>query len=137
MDFCYTYTGEDQRGDERTVGKVQERQDQYGTCLILTNSETKAVHAVPVPSKGTASLKTVAEEVIRFALENSSYDQCIFQADPERATRQTLGSVQQLRSVMGLKTEIRMTGTGQHASNGQVEGRPDSTSAGKLLENLC
>ena len=37
MDFCYTYTGEDQRGDEPTLGKVQERQDQFGTCLILTS----------------------------------------------------------------------------------------------------
>ena len=121
MDFCYTYTDEDQRGDEPSVGKVQERQDQYRTVLILTSSETKAVHAVPVPSKGTASLKTVTEEVTRFALENSAYDQCIFQADPERATRQILRSVQQVRSIMGLKTEIRMTGTGQHQSNGQVE----------------
>ena len=73
------------RGDEPSVGKVQERQDQYGTVLILTSSETKAVHAVPVPSKGTASrLQTVTEEVTRFALENSAYDQCIFQTDPER-----------------------------------------------------
>ena len=37
MDFCYTYTGEDQRGDEPMLGKVQERQDQFGTCLILTS----------------------------------------------------------------------------------------------------
>ena len=121
MDFCYTYTGEDQRGDEPTLGKVHKRQDQFRTCLILTSSETKAIYAVPVPSKGTASLKTITEEVARFALENSAYDPVIFQADPERAMRQTLRSVQQVRSVMGLKTEIRMTGTGQHASNGQVE----------------
>ena len=76
---------------------------------------------MPVPSKGTASLKTVTEEVTRFALENSAYDQCVFQADPERATRQTLRSAQQVRSIMGLKTEIRMIGAGQHQSNGQVE----------------
>ena len=41
MDFCYTYTGEDQRGDEPTLGKVQERQDQFGTCLILTRQASR------------------------------------------------------------------------------------------------
>ena len=99
-------------------GRVQERQDQFGTCLIMASTETKAIHVVPVPSKGTASLKQVTEEVIRFSLENAGRDKCIFQADSERATRQILRSVQQVRKVMGLQTEIRLTGAGQHASNG-------------------
>ena len=121
IDFCYTYTGDEDRLDRKTSDKVEERQDQFGTCLIATASDTKAIHAVPVPSKGTASLKTITEEIIRFTLENASRDSCVLQADSERATRQILRSVQQVRSMLGLTTEIRLTGAGQHASNGQVE----------------
>lgn len=45
--------------------------------------------------KGTASLKHITEEVIRFTLENGSRDACILQADSERATRQILRAAQQ------------------------------------------
>ena len=121
LDFCFTYTGEEKRMDEAPMDKVAERSDQFGTCLVMTSSETKAVHTVPIPSKGTASLKTITEEVIRFSLENSGRDPCIFQGDSERSMRQILRSVQQVRAVMGLQCEIRLTGSGQHASNGQVE----------------
>ena len=127
FDFCYTYTGDESsrpRTEEEAEaggGKVRERQDQFGTCLIAAASETKAVHAVPVPSKGAASLKLVVEELIRFSIENCSRDGCIFQADGERATRQILRTVQQVRKVMGLETEIRMVPTGSHASNGLAE----------------
>ena len=121
LDFFFTYTGEDRRLDDKPPDKVAERSDQFGTCLIMASSETKAIHVVPVPSKGTASLKTVTEEVIRFSLENSSRDPCVFQGDSERAMRQILRTVQQVRSVMGLPCEIRLTGSGQHESNGQAE----------------
>ena len=121
IDFCYTYTGEEDRSEKPVQDKVVERQDQHGTVLVMTSSETKAIHAVPVPSKGSASLKTITEEIVRFALENSARDACIIQADSERATRQILRSVQQVRNALGMKTEIRLTGAGQHASNGQVE----------------
>ena len=43
-----------------------------------------------------------------------------FQEDSERAMRQILRSVQQVRTVMGLPCETRLTGSGQRASNGQV-----------------
>ena len=127
FDFCYTYTG--QEADEKQVveeredpvGKVEERQDQYGTCLVAASGETQAVLAVPVPSKGTASLKTVVEELIRFSIENSARDPVIFQADGERSTRQILRTVQQVRKVMGLQTEIRITPKESHASNGLAE----------------
>ena len=121
MDFFYTYTGEEKRMDEAPVDKVTERADQFGTCLVMVSSETKAVHVAPIPSKGTASLKTVTEEVVRFSLETSSMDGCIFQGDGERAMRQLLRSVQQVRAIMGLACEVRMTGSNQHASNGQAE----------------
>ena len=121
LDFFFTYTGEETRTEETPVDKVKERADQYGTCPVMTSSETKAMRVVPVPSKGTASLKTVTEEIIRFSMENSSTDPCIFQGDSERAMRQILRSVQQVRTIMGLPCETRLTGSGQRASNGQAE----------------
>ena len=113
LDFCFTYTGKEKRMDEAPPDKVAERSDQFGTCLVMTSSETKAVHTVPIPSKGTASLKTITEEMIRFSLENSARDQCIFQGDSERSMRQILRSVQQVRAMMGLQCEIRLTGMHQ------------------------
>ena len=121
LDFFFTYTGEETRTEEAPMDKVKERADQYGTCLVMTSSETKAIHVVPVPSKGTASLKTVTEEIIRFSMENASTDPCIFQGGSERAMRQILRSVQQVRTIMGLPCETRLTGSAQHASNGQAE----------------
>ena len=101
----------------------------------MASTETKAIHVVPVPSKGTASLKQITEEVVRFALENAGRENCIFQADSERATRQILRSVQQVRKVLGLQTEIRLTGAGQRASNGLVE-RAVQTSE-EVTEDFC
>ena len=57
LDIMYTYTGPEGRVEEPTQGRVQERQDQYGARLIMASTEAKAIHVVPVPSKGTASLK--------------------------------------------------------------------------------
>ena len=118
MDFCYTYTGEDQRGDEPTLGKVQERQDQFGTCLILTSSETKAIHAVPVPSKGTASLKTITEDTPNLEI-------CATGSKRDGAEDRN----------------PRMTGTGQRASNGQAgassaDGEKVSHAAYGLLQKI-
>ena len=85
IDFCYTYTGEEDRTEKPVQEKVAERQDQYGTVLIMTS--LKGVHAAPAPSKGTANLKTITEEIVRFALENSARGACITQTDSERATQ--------------------------------------------------
>ena len=59
IDFCYTYTGEEDRSEKPAQEKVIERQDRRGTVLFMTSSETKAMRAAPVPTKGTASLKTI------------------------------------------------------------------------------
>ena len=65
LDFFYTYTGEDVRGDEGPVDKVKERSDQFGTRLVMAASETKAVHVVPVPTTWGAirSLKNAIKQL--------------------------------------------------------------------------
>ena len=91
------------------------------TVLYVAESETKAVLAVPVLAKGSISLKQVTEEIVRFTMATSSGQAVVLQADGERSTRQILRAVQHCRAQLGLSTEIRITGVGQHASNGQAE----------------
>ena len=109
FDYGYTYVR----------GEPEEKQ--YGTVLYVAESETKAVLAVPVLAKGSISLKQVTEEIVRFTMATSSGQAVVLQADGERSTRQILRAVQHCRAQLGLSTEIRITGVGQHASNGQAE----------------
>ena len=89
FDFSYTFTGvEDGKPGGGEQGRVQGRQDQFGTCLVAVSTQTKSVMAVPVFSKGSASLKLVTEELVRFSVENAHQDPVTFQADGERSTRQ-------------------------------------------------
>lgn len=69
MDFFYTYTTQ----EKRSACTKPLRADQCGTCLVMVSLETQAIHVVPVPLKGIA--------VLRFSLENSSMDECVFQGD--------------------------------------------------------
>ena len=75
---------------------------------------------MPVLGKGSVSLKQVTEEIVRFTMATSSGQAVVLQADGERSTRQILRAVQHCRAQLGLSTEIRVTGVGQHASNGQT-----------------
>ena len=99
----------------------EEQEKQLGTMLVATESGTKAVLAIPVLAKGAVSLKQATEELVRFSTSTSSGGSVIFQADGEQSTRHLLRAVQHGRSQLGLHTEIRTTGVGQHASNGQAE----------------
>ena len=72
----------------------EEEEKQFGTCLYMAESETKAVHAVPVLAKGGVSLKQVTEEIVRFSMATSSSNSIILMADGERSTRQILSAVQ-------------------------------------------
>ena len=125
---------EEERGDATDRGKPiisfdygftfmadEEEEKQFGTCLYVAESETKAVLAIPVLAKGTVSLKQVTEEIVRFSLSTCGGQSIILMADGERATKQILRAVQHCRAAIGLNTEIRATGKAQHASNGQAE----------------
>ena len=125
---------EDERGDKKDRGKSvisfdygftymqgEDEEKRFGTCLCMAESETKAVHAVPVLARGGVSLKQVAEEIVRFSLATSSSNSIILMADGERSTRQILRAVQHCRAQLGLHTEVRTTGVDQHQSNGRAE----------------
>ena len=60
FDYGFTYV----------EGEAEEKQ--FGTMLVATESETKAIVAIPVLAKGTVSLKQVTEELVRFSMATSS-----------------------------------------------------------------
>ena len=119
FDFGYTYV--DDYGNERSPEEVRDADDQYGTVLYIADHHTKAVHAVPVLSKGAPNLKLMVEELVRFGMQVAGGDPVIYQSDGERSTKQLLRAVQHCRANLGLETEIRISGVQQHASNGQAE----------------
>ena len=119
FDFGYTYV--DDYGNERSPEEVRDADDQYGTVLYIADHHTKAVHAVPVLSKGAPNLKLMVEELVRFGMQVAGGDPVIYQSDGERSTKQLLRAVQHCRANQGLETEIRISGVQQHASNGQAE----------------
>jgi len=90
-----------------TFMEEEEEEKQYGTCLYVAESETKAVMAIPVLAKGTVSLKQVTEEIVRFSMSTCGGQPIILMADGERATKQILRAVQHCRAAIGLGTEIR------------------------------
>ena len=111
ISFDYGFTFTEGAGEER----------QLGTALYAADSETKAVMCIPVVAKGSASLSRVTEELLRFTMSVANANPVILQADGEPATKQVMRAVQHARAALGMATEIRATGAGQHASNGQAE----------------
>ena len=119
FDFGYTFVDDD--GVEKERDQIEDADSQYGTALYAADLFTKAVLCVPVLSKGSVNLKLMVEELVRFSLEVAGGDPVIFQADGERSTKQLLRAIQHCRVQLGLRTDIRTTGSGQHQSNGQAE----------------
>ena len=85
-----------------TFAAGQPEEKQFGTAVYVAESETKAVMCIPVLAKGSASLKQVTEEIIRFSLQVSNAQPVIFQSDGESSIE-------------------RSTRRDQHASNSQAE----------------
>ena len=78
--------------------------------------------ALPILAKGSVNLKMIVEELVRFGLHNSSTEkELTYQADNEKNCKQLLKAIQQVRAQLGLKTEVRTSGVGQHQSNGLAE----------------
>ena len=112
---------------------MRDADDQYGTVLYIADHHTKAVHAVPVLSKGAPNLKLMVEELVRFGMQVAGGDPVIYQSDGERSTKQLLRAGQHCRANLGLGTEIRISGVQQRASR---EDSAECEKAGKLPQVL-
>ena len=144
LDYCYTFTKEkgaqpeeeetekraaDDSGvvagprEERTEGdevpkpEKPDLRDQFGLNLMAAGW----VSALPLVAKGAASLKRVAEAMVRLTLQLGGGDEVVVQGDPEPAMKQVLNSIEACRTKLGLKTQVRLTAKDSHQSNGVVE----------------
>ena len=146
LDYCYTFTSEKggvpEKEDESRVvddsgvtegpgeGPQQEEEnktdrpdykDQFGLNLLAAESTTGWVAALPLVAKGAASVKRVAESMVRLSLQLAGGDEVVVQGDPEPAMKQVLNSVEACRTKLGLRTQVRLTAKDSHQSNGVVE----------------
>ena len=103
---AYTFSNENHETVPGEFVKPEDHPSQHGTMLVATNSDTKAVIALPVPAKGNA-LKHVVEELVRSSLHNSNQEDLILQADGGRSCFQISKAIQQTRARLGLNTEVR------------------------------
>ena len=146
LDYCYTFTSEKgglpEKEDESRVvddsgvaegpgeGPQQEEEnkadrpdhrDQFGLNLLAAESTTGWVAALPLVAKGAASLRRVAESMVRLSLQLAGGDEVVVQGDPEPAMKQVLNSVEACRTKLGLRTQVSLTAKDSHQSNGVVE----------------
>ena len=113
MDFCYAGYDQGLPG-----GPVLEAEDNKLTCLVLHDSTTSCVHAVPVDRKG--NLGFLCGEVIRF-ISYLGYGEVILKNDQEPTMLKLQKLVQQTRLRLGLKTILENPPMYSHALNGAVE----------------
>ena len=161
LDYCYTFTkekgaqpeeegtetraaddsgvvaGPQQPSEERAEGdeapkpEKPDLRDQFGLNLMAAENTTGWVSALPLVAKGAASLKRVAEAMVR-----RGGDEVVVQGDPEPAMKQVLNSIEACRTKLGLKTQVRLTAKDSHQSNGVVEkGHLDYPPAGPHFES--
>ena len=81
---------------------------------------THGVMVVPVPGKGRAHVKYLAEQLIRFIAERS-FSTCTLKADGEPAMRLLLEVTHEARQKLGFRTMVEFSGPGESQSNGRVE----------------
>ena len=113
MDFCYTGYSEDSAGGQEVT---EESEKEKLCCLVLHDSETSNVHAVPVDEK--KNLQFLTGEVIRFI---SWLGECILRVDQEPVLLRLQTLVQDARLKAGLKTIKENPPVKSHASNSLVE----------------
>eukprot|EP00435_Cladocopium_sp_Y103_P053258 s2101_g17.t1 len=82
-----------------------------GVSLVVTDDFTHGVMVVPVPGKGKAHLKYLAEQLIRFITERS-FSTCTAKADGEPAMRLLLEITQKARQKLGFRTMVEFSGPG-------------------------
>ena len=91
-----------------------------GVALVVTDDWCRSVLALPVPGKGRAHAKYLAEQIIRY-ISACGFSTCIVKADAEPATRLLLDIVAKVRQKLGFKTIVELVGPEDSHANGRVE----------------
>ena len=86
-------------------------------CLVLKDSRTGAMHAVPTPAKGgPVAFKYLVAEVCRF-LNYCGHESVTVRSDGEPACLALQQGIKAFRTKMGLQTHLEQTEPGDHQSN--------------------
>lgn len=96
MDFCYTRSMEDPSEEDREEFKRYGGDLRGGLALVVTDDWTHGVLALPVPAKGRAHIKYIAEQVVRW-IGACGFSTCTVKADGEPSMRMLVEVVQQCR----------------------------------------
>ena len=115
FDLAYTgYEAEQCTAEEEASDKAKL------TCLIAHCNRTDSILAVPLPDKGTNSMKHAAVELIRFC-QLLGHTEVELQCDQEPCMLQLQGLALNARKRLGFKTRIHNPPIGAHQANGCVE----------------
>ena len=87
---------------------------------MVTDDWCTSVLALPVPGKGRAHAKYLAEQIIRY-ISACGFSTCIVKADAKPATRLLLDIVAKARQKLGFKTVVEFAGPDDSQGNGRVE----------------
>ena len=115
FDFCFT----GKRADGEVLGPVPQGDKAKLTCLVMTDSKTRAVQAVPVFNKG--DIKFMSKEVCRF-VQFLGYSTVALRCDQEPTMLRVQDLAQQAMKRLGITVHINNPKIKDHAGNGYVEG---------------
>ncbi|CAE7237703.1 GIP [Symbiodinium sp. CCMP2592] len=109
--FDFAYTGRSSPAEFEGASK-----DKL-VCLVLKDSHTGAMHAVPTPAKGgPVAFKYLVAEVCRF-LNYCGHESVTIRSDGEPACLALQQGIKAFRTKMGLRTHLEQTEPGDHQSN--------------------
>ena len=109
-DFCFTGKTCEQVAEDEEGSKL--------TCLVLHDSQSGAVHCVPVHHKGQT--KYMCQEILRF-ISFLGHGEVTIRCDQEHSTLAIQRLVQRSRQRLNLKTVIEDSKVGDHGGNAAVE----------------
>ena len=105
MDFCY--------------GKKEDR-DKLATVLVVLDTWTKMLLAIPLESKGKA-IRQCAEQICRFSLTLGYYNDVEFVADSEPTMKALLENIRAVRNGLGYPSTLTSGKPYERGRTAQVE----------------
>ena len=100
--------------DYMYTGTAKADKNQMCLHLVGVDSWSKMVMCLPVPRKGTVSLKMAVSEVLKHV---SQYAEVTFKADTEPPTKQLVRTLVEVRSKMGFQSKVEWVPPDRHQAN--------------------
>eukprot|EP00435_Cladocopium_sp_Y103_P033498 s351_g8.t1 len=119
MDYCFTRGLTEPAEADKEDLRLYGGDIRGGVALVITDDWVRGVLALPVPGKGRAHAKYLAEQIVRY-ISACGFSTCILKADAGPSTR--LDIVAKARQRLGFKTVVELViGPEDSQANGRVE----------------